>query len=141
MHSAPPKAVRRAGKRPREARKTFFTCSFQRSGSALVASLRILETFPDAKKIDQVTTMCAAVSFLLFIVDGSGLATTVNHADSRLNTALSNYTYIQLYISYIPHGHSCLPIGSANTLSPLPVHPLNSTTNYNILTVNIKNLH
>ena len=126
---------------PRQARKKFFTCSFQRSGSALVASLRILDTFPDAKKIDQVTTMCAAVSFLLFIVDGSGLATTVNHADSRLNTALSNYTYIQLYISYIPHGHSCLPIGSANTPSPLPVHPLNSTTDYNILTVNIKNLH
>ena len=141
MHSAPPKAVCRAVISPRKARKNFFTCSFQRSGSALVASLRILDTFPDAKKIDQVTTMCAAVSFLLFIVDGSGLATTVNLADSRLNTALSNYTYIQLYISYIPHGHSCLPIGSANTPSPLPVHPLNSTTDYNILTVNIKNLH
>ena len=116
---------------PRKVRK-LITCCFQCSGSALVASLRILDTFPDAKKIDQVTTMCAAVSFLLFIVDGSGLATTVNHADSRLNTALSNYTYIQLYISYIPHSHSCLPIGSANTPSPLPVHPLNSTTDYNI---------
>ena len=37
---------------PRETRTFFFTCSFQRSGSTLVASLCILDIFPDAKKID-----------------------------------------------------------------------------------------
>ena len=37
---------------PCEARKKIFYVFFLRSGSALIASLCILDTFPDAKKID-----------------------------------------------------------------------------------------
>ena len=57
--SAPPKRTAEGGAQsrevaisPREARKNFFTCSFSDQKALSIASLRILDMFPDAKKID-----------------------------------------------------------------------------------------